>query len=118
MYIRAGNSLYCFRGAGGKSVDVTKKLLLDREGVAKFVGAYKFPNGFETSIEIEDGVLLLHMGRGDIELVRTGELTFDGKQRPPMKLTFTEEAGKIQAVSVEQEGRTMRLTRSPARAAN
>jgi outer membrane protein assembly factor BamB len=112
MYIRAGNSLYCFRG-DAKQTNRATPSTKDLSVYTRFTGAYQLRPGNEVSVTIEDGMLLMKRFNTEAELVRTGDLTFRTKQPTPMLLTFAGDGGQITSVTLEANGRTLVFLRVP-----
>ncbi len=112
MYLRAGNTLYCFRGERGQ-VTPPSRPKIDTSAFDRFTGVYRIRPGDEIVFSIEEGMFLMKWFRNEAEVVPTGELTFEARLKPPIRFTFAEQDGKITSVSIEAMGRTQVYPRAP-----
>lgn len=112
MYIRAGNSLYCYRGSREQTISKVPEKQ-DLSAFARLTGTYRMDPNNQIMVDIEDGMLIMKWFRNVMEMAPAGPLRFRTKQSSPMAALFLEEDGKIKALSVESFGRTMVFERVP-----
>jgi outer membrane protein assembly factor BamB len=100
MFIRAGNTLYCFRGTATQ-LTRSKNVQKDMSAYQRLTGEYVHERGFKLTIALDEGMLVQRLGTLDVELVPAGTLVLKAKNPGnPVTMTFIEENGIITALSV------------------
>ena len=116
LFIRAGNSLYCYRGSGAPPVSRSSP---SPEGAvsafARLAGAYRADARNAISIRLEDNMLLMQWGQNVMQLVPSGPLRFRTKQVNSIDVTVQEsqEGGAPKALVLESFGQKMVFERQP-----
>ena len=115
MFIRAGTSLYCFRGAASATLSRATPAP-DVSAFTRLAGVYRAAEPRNAiTIRIEDGMLLMQWFRNEMELVPTGPQRFRTKQATPMTIDFSnaEEGGAPKTLTLESFGRKSVFNRQP-----
>jgi len=115
MFIRAGTSLYCFRGAASPTLSRATPAP-DVSAFANLAGVYRAAEPRNAiTIRLEDGMLLMQWFRNEMELVPTGPQRFRTKQATPMTIDFSnaEEGGAPKTLTLESFGRKSVFNRQP-----
>jgi outer membrane protein assembly factor BamB len=112
MYIRAGNSLYCFRGSPRQVTRAGAPKQVPPQ-FARLAGKYSRNPGGEVTITIDEGMLLMERFRNVIELIPSGDFAFRTKEATPADVIFSEEGGEIRSIAIRAYGNTAVYTRAP-----
>jgi PQQ-like domain len=106
LFVRAGETLYCFRGGAGQTVS-RAGARPDLAQFARVAGKYRLRPGNELTVAVEDGMVVVTWFRTVFELAPLGGLEFRTKQAVPGKVRFVEEDGAVKRVEMETQGQKM-----------
>lgn len=114
MFIRAGNSLYCFRGASAPTPSRSTPNA-EVSAFARISGSYRANANNAVTVRVEDGMLLMQWGQNVMQLVPSGPLRFRTKQVTPIAVTVSEsqDGGAPKALVFESFGQKMVFERQP-----
>ncbi len=110
IIVRAGETLYCFRGGAARTVSRAAEPL-DVAQFARLAGKYRVRPGNELTVAVEDGMVVVNWFRSVIQLKPLGGLEFRTKQAVPGTVRFVEDGGAVKRMEMETQGGKMAAER-------